>query len=86
MGEDGQQQLSYAEQRRADRANARSEYAEESRNLESQCQTMRSQKTFFESRPRVHVDDGDGGQRMMDDDERMGLLAEANDFIAENCN
>jgi hypothetical protein len=46
---------------------------------------MRRQKAFVEPSPRVLVDDGSGGTRRLDDNEREQMLNEANAYLAENC-
>lgn len=78
--------LSFAAQRRKDRADRRVEQAEEARELAARCAAMREQKAWVEPSPRVLVQDDDGTTRRLDDSEREKLLKEANDFLAANCN
>ena len=82
---EGAPELSYAEQRRQDRAKRKKDNREEARKLEANCEIMRRQKAFVEPSPRVLVDDGQGGTRRLYDDERQEMLNEANAFLAENC-
>ena len=79
-------ELSYAEQSRQDRAARQAESAEKARQTAINCETMRQQRDFVEPSPRVIVDDGKGGTRRLDDNERLDLLNEAKTFIEKNCN
>ncbi|MEO2173928.1 MAG: hypothetical protein ABGY96_07500, partial [bacterium] len=84
---DGEQpELSYAEQSRQERAARQAEYAEKARVTAINCETMRQQRDFVEPNPRVIVDDGKGGSRRLDDNERLELLNEAKTYIDKNCN
>jgi hypothetical protein len=78
-------ELSVAEQRRQERQSKRREQAEKDRITAQNCALWREQKARIEPNPRILVDDGSGGVRRMEDQERLGLLEEANAFLAENC-
>jgi hypothetical protein len=84
--EDQGPELSYAQQRRNDRAEARKKRVEEEALRNANCAVMRTQKLTAESGPRVLVDDGQGGVRRLTDDERVEALNEANTYLATNCN
>lgn len=85
-GESGEPPMSLAEQRRQERAQSRQAAAEETRITEANCNTMRQQKAAVEPSTRVMVDDGEGGSRRLEDNERLQLLNEADAYLAENCN
>ena len=80
-----QPELSYAEQRRQDRATRRLENAEIARKQKINCDLMQQQKSAVQSVPRLLVDDGNGGVRRLEYTERAQLLSESNAFLAENC-
>lgn len=82
----GQEEISYAESRRRERAENRIIRAEEARRTEAACQVMRQQKAQVESGPRVLVKGENGEPRRLLDSEREDLLNEANTFLAANCN
>lgn len=84
-GADEAEPLSYAEQRRRERAERREEYAAAERERNANCNAMRSRKAYLEPSPRVLVEDEDGEVRRLDDEERLRLLDEANAYLAENC-
>lgn len=79
-------ELSFAEQRRRERAERRKQYLEDTRLREANCEAMRMQKAFIEPSPRVLVEDGDGGTRRLEDSERQELLDQANSYLEANCN
>jgi len=79
-------ELSYAQQRRQDRTERRKQAAEEASRMEAQCAIMRHQKETVEPSTRVMVNDGEGGVRRLDDNERLEALQQADDFLAKNCN
>jgi hypothetical protein len=79
-------ELSYAQQRRNDRAEARNKRVEEEALRNANCAVMRNQKLSAEAGPRVLIDDGQGGVRRLTDDERLGAFNEANAYLTENCN
>ena len=81
----GEPELSYAEQRRQERAEARAEALREQQVREENCKRMRAQVAALEPNPRVIVNDEDGNPRRLSDEERLSALEEAKKYIAENC-
>lgn len=79
------EQVSYAEQRRRERAERREEFREAEQERQAVCSTARERVAYLEPTPRVLVQDEDGNTRRLDDDERLRLLEEAKAYIAENC-
>lgn len=79
-------QVSYAQQRRDERAKKRQEYAEEKEIIDAACKQRRQIVAQLEPSTRVMVENEDGTVSRMDDDERLKMLDEAKAYIAENCN
>ena len=77
--------ISYAEQRRRDRADRWQEQLEQNAKLARECDMMRKQKALLEPNPRVMIQGEDGTVQRLDDEKRVSALAEANAFLAENC-
>ncbi|NND43753.1 MAG: DUF4124 domain-containing protein [Xanthomonadales bacterium] len=77
--------LSYAEQRRRERAERRSEFREAEQERQATCTAARNRVAYLEPTPRVLVEDEDGSTRRLDDEERLRLLEEAKAYLAENC-
>lgn len=75
---------SLAQQRREERAEAHSKAREEESQRQLKCQAMREQLAWTEPNPRVIVQDADGTTRRMDDAERLELVNEAKDYLANN--
>lgn len=77
--------LSYAEQRRQERAERREQYLETERARNADCDRMRKRKNLLEPSPRVIVQGEDGTPQRLDDNVRLRLLEESNQFLAEHC-
>ncbi|MFK7955867.1 MAG: DUF4124 domain-containing protein [Lysobacterales bacterium] len=58
----------------------------EERNRVVQCQKGRNMIEQIEPRPRVFRVEADGSRTYLEDDERLKLLKEAKDLVAEHCN
>lgn len=80
-----EEQISYAEARRRERAENKRIRADEARTRDADCQVMRQQKAQAESGPRVLVTDENGEIRRLLDNEREDMLNEANAFLSANC-
>lgn len=78
-------ELSAAERSRQERAERRQQAQQQAERVAAQCAQMRRQKAFLEPSPRVLVQDEDGTVRRLEDAEREKGLAEANAFLAANC-
>lgn len=85
-GENTEEQVSYAQQVRNERAEKRASKVQDKQKIEAQCVAMRNQLAHTEPNPRVIVPTPDGGSRRLGDDERLALVNEAKTFIAQNCN
>jgi hypothetical protein len=86
-GEQQAPQVSYAQQRRDERAKKHKEDAEREKKTAAACERNRQFVAQLEPRPPgVLVHKEDGTVVRMDDNERLERLAEAQAFIAENCN
>lgn len=83
-GEPEVPEKSIAQQRREERAEARQKARQQRAEIEAQCQAMRQQLSWVEPNPRVIIQDADGTTRRMDDDERVKLVNEAKEFLANN--
>lgn len=78
--------ISYAEQRRRDRADRWQEQLEKNAKMARECDVMRKQKALLEPNPRVMIQGEDGTVQRLDDEKRLSALEEANAFLAANCN
>ena len=76
--------VSYAQQRRDERAQKRKETAKKQGEITAKCEQMRQFVTTFEPR-RVLIENEDGTSIMMDDDERIKQVREAKAYVAGNC-
>jgi len=85
-GEEEAAPLSLADQRREQIATDRQEKREAREETERMCAKHRQRLTQMEPARRVFYTDETGQSVRMDDDVRMGLIAEDKAFIAENCN
>jgi len=81
---EGESLHSIAAQRREERATARATAEADQAQRQVKCQSMQQQLSWAEPNPRVIVQDADGTTRRLDDDERMKLVNEAKDFLANN--
>ena len=79
-------ELSYADQRRQERAERRRDYSAEAQRTEAQCEIMRRQKATFEPNNNVQVREQDGTTRRLGNDERLEMVNEANNYLEANCN
>jgi hypothetical protein len=85
-GEEEAAPVSLADQRREQIATNRQEKREAREETEQKCAKHRQRLTQMEPARRVFYTDETGQSVRMDDDVRMGLIAEDKAFIAENCN
>ena len=83
--DEGDAELSYAEQRRRERTELREAAAREQLALDEQCTTMRKRRAELEPRTGVIYMNEDGEPVRMDDELRLARLEEAKTFLAENC-
>lgn len=81
----GQQQMSVAAQKRADRAEKRKEAAEQREAIAAGCEQRHQLVAQMEPSTRVIVEYEDGTVGRLDDNERLETLAEAKSYIAEKC-
>ena len=79
------QQPSYADQLRNERAEKRREAAEQQRAIAAGCAQRRQLVARLEPSTRVMVEHEDGTVTRMDDNERLETLGEAKAYIAEKC-
>lgn len=77
--------LSAAEQRRQDIRERREARAEAQRETAFWCDKHRKRLEQMEPARRVFYTDENGEQVRMDDDQRMGLIEESKNYLAENC-
>lgn len=85
-GAEGEEpEISYAEQRRQERAQRRADAMEENAEREAQCAAMRRQRDALEPSPRVIINDEDGNPVRMSDEDRVAGLEEARQYLSENC-
>lgn len=77
--------LSYAELRRRERAEQRQQNLEIERARTADCARVRKTRNLLEPSPRVIVQDEDGNPRRLDDNERLRLLEESQQFLAKYC-
>jgi hypothetical protein len=82
-GEDGLQ--SAAEERRQQIAETRKEKHEAQAEAERSCGRHRQRLTQMEPARRVFYTDEQGESVRMDDDQRMGLIEESKEYLADNC-
>ena len=85
-GQQQEQEPSYAQQRRDERAKNRKESVEKQSAIDEGCKQRRQLVAQLEPSTRVMVRDEDGEVTRMDDNYRLETLAEAKDYIAEKCN
>lgn len=81
----GDEEVSYAQQRRDLRAKQRQEAAEKKQEVAARCEMHQKLVTQLEPMTRVIVQREDGSVERMDDNERLAQLKKSKDFIAENC-
>lgn len=84
--ETGQQPLSAAAQKRADREEKRRENAKRQEAVAAGCEQRHQLVAQLEPSPRVMVKYEDGTIGRLDDEKRIDMLAEAKAYIAEKCN
>ena len=82
----GEQLPNAAQQRRQEIADARAAQREEREKSEAMCQRHRQRLEQMEPARRVYYRDEDGQEVRMDDIQRVSLIEESRNFIAENCN
>ena len=78
-------QPSYAQNQRAEREQGRKEAAEKQKEMDVLCQNNRDRVAQLEPFTRVMYEQEDGSVIRMDDNDRLGMIAESKAFIAENC-
>ena len=81
----GEAPLSYAEQRRRDRAERHAAAREEQSERQSKCANMQRQRAALEPSPRVIIEDENGNPVRMADEDRLAKLEEAKKYLSENC-
>jgi hypothetical protein len=79
-------QPSYAQKQRAEREQGLKEAAEKQKEMDVLCQNNRDRVATLEPVVRVMYKQEDGSVIRMDDNDRLGMIAESKAFIAENCN
>ena len=77
--------LTAAQQKRQDIAQARTDQQEEQANIAQLCDMHRQQLEEMEPARRVYYTNAEGQRVRMDDDERVALIKESNQYVAENC-
>ncbi len=82
----GDQPQSAAQQRRQEIADARAAQREEREKTEAVCQRHRQRLEQMEPARRVYYRDENGQEVRMDDVQRITLVEESRNFLAENCN
>jgi hypothetical protein len=74
-----------AEQKREEIAQARMRNQEEQAAIDELCEFHRKQLADMEPARRVYYTNQQGQRVRMDDDERVSLIEESNQYVAENC-
>ena len=82
----GEPEVSYAQQRRDERAKKREEAAKKKRELAIHCQFHRQQVAKLEPMTRVMIQRNDGTVERMDDNERLSELNKSKEYVSKNCN
>jgi len=85
VAEDGEEVISYAEQRRRERAEKRDAAQKADVETQQKCAEMQRRRDALEPSTRVIVTGPDGNPVRMDDDERLAKLKEAKDYLEQNC-
>ena len=83
--ENGEPQVSYAEQKRRERAERQQEAMKQNAERQRQCAVMERQRAALEPSPRVIIEDESGNPVRMDDNDRLTRLSEAKKYLEENC-
>lgn len=78
-------QPSVAQQRREERAERIEQQRQEDARLGAACQAQRARLEQLVPRSKVILQNADGTSRMLDDDERLAMIEEAQTFVDENC-
>lgn len=81
----GEPEISYAEQRRRERAERREKAMQEDSERQSKCAAMERQRAALEPSPRVIIADADGNPVRMADEDRLAKLDEAKSYLSANC-
>lgn len=84
--EDGVQTLTAAQQRRQDMEEAREAQREEQAEIEKMCARHAQRLEQMEPARRVYYQDENGQEVRMDDVQRVALIEESRNYLAENCN
>ena len=82
-GDEGEK--SVAQQRRDERAEKAKLAREQDEVLSVACANQRRKLADLVPHTRVIIEEEDGSTRRLDDDERLGMIAEAQEFVDENC-
>lgn len=80
-----EQEPSYAQQLRDERALRKKEAAEKRKVVEAECDYHRQRLAKLEPTTRVIIHKEDGSVERMDDNERVKKVRESKDFISKNC-
>ena len=78
-------ELTAAQQKRQDIAQARIDQKEQQAAISELCNMHRKQLEDMEPARRVYYTNAEGQRVRMDDDERVALISESNKYVAENC-
>ena len=78
-------ELTAAQQKRQDIAQARMTQKEQQAAIADLCDMHRKQLEEMEPARRVYYTNTEGQRVRMDDDERVALINESNKYVAENC-
>jgi hypothetical protein len=78
--------MTSAEQRRHDIASSREAQQQRDASIAEECGKHEKRLVEMEPARRVYYWDENGRQVRMNDDERVALIKESRDFVAENCN
>lgn len=78
--------MTAAEQRRQDIASSREAQQQNEALIAEECGKHEKRLVEMEPARRVYYWDENGRQVRMNDDERVALIQESRDFVAENCN
>lgn len=77
---------SAAQQQREQRAQMAEEQRQEAARIAAACEAQKSRLEQLIPRAKVILQNPDGTSRMLDDDERLSMIAESQKFVDENCN
>lgn len=85
-GDAAEQTMTAAQQRREEMAERRKEHREEQAEIEKMCKRHSQRLEQMEPARRVYYTDDNGQEVRMDDVQRVSLIEESRNYLAENCN